>query len=126
MNQGSIWGDLDPEATAKIKADIRQAVAEGIAETVESGHIQTAISQGLTDGLRHAAADPELIDVLMSRVADAFTKRATEASGRMVIGGVLGAMRRGIWIALLSLLVYSLGGWSAVSALWKYLTASQS
>ena len=125
MTQGSIWGELDPETTERIKGDIRRAVSEGIAAAVEDGSIQHAISHGLTDGLRRASSDEELIDALMARIATSFRRSATEASGRIVVDGVVGMAKRAGWIMLVSLLIYSIGGPAALVTFWKYLTAGQ-
>lgn len=46
---------------------------------------------------------------------NAFQRHATENTGRLVLGGLLGLLRRGAAFILLGALVYALGGWTAIA-----------
>lgn len=124
MGNESNWGDLEPHQVESIKHHISQAVSEGIVTGLLGGDIQAAIADGVTHGLHRAASDELLFDQLTASTAAAFRRGATKASGEFVLGGLWGLARRAAWFVLLGIVVYSLGGWSALAALWKSLITS--
>lgn len=119
MPELSNWGDLDPDTIAQIKSDIRRAVADGVDDALRQGSLRDAIAEGVTIGLAHTAMDEDLFDSIVERTATAFRRSATRASGRILVDGVVAMAKRAGWFAVLGILVYSIGGWAAVAAIWK-------
>lgn len=120
----SNWGDLDPQAVAQLKIDIRRAVADGVDDALRQGALRDAIAEGVTIGLSQTAMDEDLFDTLVERFASAFRRSATQASGRIVVDGITGLAKRAAWFAALAVIVYALGGWTGLAALFKTLTHS--
>lgn len=102
----SNWGDLDPATVEKLKSHIQRSVADGVAE-----------------GLRSVAEDEDLFDLLAARVTSAFRRSAAKASGEFLIDSAKGLARRAFTFIVLGVLVYSMGGWAGLVALWKAMTA---
>jgi hypothetical protein len=121
--QESNWGDLDPQTITQLKLDIRRAVADGVDDALRHGALRDAIAEGVTIGLSQTAMDEDLFDSIVERTAAAFRRSATQASGRIVVDGVTGLAKRAAWFAVLGILVYALGGWTGLAALFKTFTS---
>lgn len=80
-------------------------------------HVRAAVRQGMRDVL----SDREAIDAFWSAAFDVMQTRATTQTGRFVLGGVRAAMHRAAWFLALGLVVYSMGGWTAVTKLFHTL-----
>lgn len=124
MAQDSSWGTLDPEAALKLKGYVRQAVADGMRDALANGDMQRSIADGVASGMRSVAEDEDLFDLLTSRTTAAFKRSATRASGEFVVDSVKGLAKRIAWFVVLGALVYSLGGWAGLAALWKTISHS--
>lgn len=55
---------------------------------------------------------------------DLLQEQASAQAGRLVIGGLGALVRRVSTFVVLGLLVYSIGGWSALTKLWNAVMAS--
>ena len=117
------WGEIDLDTAEAIKRSTRKAVGEGVTDALESGCVEEGIARGLQAGIRRAAEDEELCDLLMSRLAESFRRRAAKASGEIVVDGLIGLARKAAWLALTVGLLYAFGGVPALVAAWKYMTA---
>lgn len=122
QHNDSNWGDLEPQQVERIKHDISRSVALGITQALRDGAVRDAIADGVTAGLRHAVTDEQTFDLMATRAATALRRSATQASGRIVIDGVIGLGKRMILIVSLAILVYAVGGWSALAQFWKLFT----
>ena len=126
MPTDSDWGALDPAAADKLKAYVRQSVADGVRDAIAEGGIQQSIADGVATGMRSVAEDEDLFDLIASRTASAFRRSATRAGGELLIDGLSGLARKAAWFVVLGALVYSLGGWAGLAAAWKALTTHSS
>lgn len=50
---------------------------------------------------------------------NALQRHATENTGRFVLGGLLGLLRRAAVFVLLGAIVYAVGGWTAIASFFK-------
>lgn len=126
MPTDSDWGSLDPAAADKLKAYVRQSVADGVMDALADGDIQRSVADGVAAGMRSVAEDEDLFDLITSRAASAFRRSATRAGGELLIDSLASLVRRAAWFVVLGVLVYSLGGWAGLAALWKALTTQAS
>lgn len=126
MPTDSDWGALDPAVADKLKAYVRQSVADGVHDAIAEGGIQQSIADGVAAGMRSVVEDEDLFDLVASRAAGAFRRSATRAGGELLIDGLSGLARRAALFVVLGVLVYSLGGWAGLVAAWKALTAHSS
>lgn len=90
--QGEVHADVE-----RTRAVVREAVAEGI---------------------RDVLSDKEALGVFWSSAYDQLQQSATQHTGRFVITGIKAAVTKGSMFLLLGMLIYSIGGWSAVAKLW--------
>ena len=79
------------------------------------------ITQALQTAIAQAASNP---DTWAAAVAGA--RKATEShAGRWLVGSLWAVTRKGIVIVTLGMLIYSVGGWSALSATLKSMVGSE-
>ncbi len=126
MPTDSDWGALDPAAADKLKAYVRQSVADGVRDALAEGDIQRSIADGVATGMRSVAEDEDLFDLIASRTVGAFRRSATRAGGELLIDGLMGLARKAAWFVVLGVLVYSLGGWAGLATAWKAMTTHSS
>lgn len=50
---------------------------------------------------------------------NALQRHATENTGKLVLGGLLGLLRRAVVFVLLGAIVYAVGGWTAIASFFK-------
>ncbi|MEY2686779.1 MAG: hypothetical protein RL375_977 [Pseudomonadota bacterium] len=118
----SNWGDLEPAHVERIKHDIARSVAVGVSDALRNGAVRDAIAEGVTVGLQQAVMDQRTFDVLAAHAATALRRSATQASGRIVIDGITGLGKRVVFVVSIAVLVYAIGGWSALAHFWKFFT----
>lgn len=87
------------EDEEKMKAAIKEAVREGIQESVTL----------------------ELAEQFWGAGLGMLQKQATEHAGRFVIGGLMGLVKKLALFLLLGSMIYAIGGWSALANLFKVL-----
>lgn len=80
-------------------------------------HLESLMRQAVKDGVAEVLTDRATIDAFWSAAFDVMQRRATVQTGKFVLGGVRAAAHRAAWFVALGLVVYSLGGWTAVSKL---------
>lgn len=73
----------------------------------------------VADGIRAAVSDPKL----WTAAGEAMQQRAASATGGWLIGGARAAISRLGWLVFIGLGIYMVGGWGALAAAWKALTA---
>ena len=116
------WGDLDDTEVEAIKRTISRAVADGVGQAIQPEKIAEATADGIMIGMRRVAEDDALFDAIMGHMSVALRRSAQRASGRVVWDAITGLLRKALWFMIGGILVYSIGGWSAVAALWQTLT----
>jgi len=77
------------------------------------------MSQAVAKGIKDAVSDP----ALWTAAGNAMQQRAASATGGWLIGGARAAISRLGWLVFIGLGIYMVGGWAALAAAWKALTA---
>jgi len=93
--------DLAQETIAVIRHEIRDCVKEVITDALSEGNAEKFWAVGLTMLRRQTA----------------------EKTGTFVGGMAMALLRRGIIFMILGGVVYAIGGWTALAALWKSLAS---
>lgn len=79
------------------------------------------IAAALHGAITQAASSPETWAAAVSGMRQATERNA----GRWLIGGVWAVARKALVITALGMLVYSVGGWSALAGLFKAVAAGE-
>lgn len=83
-------------------------------------HLETRIAAAVNKGISDAMND-ENAEKFWSAGAKVFRKQATEHTGKFVIGGLMGLVRKVGLFVVLGGIVYAFGGWGALATLFKTL-----
>lgn len=89
-------------------------------ETIE--HLEEKIAKAVRDGIS-SAMNEETAAAFWGAGLMLLRKQATERAGQAVIGGLWALCTRAVMFFVLGGLVYSVGGWSALAAFFKYVKA---
>lgn len=89
------------------------------ANMVSRDELAAAMRDAVAEGIRAAVSDP----ALWTAAGNAMQQRAASATGGWLIGGARAAISRAGWLVFIGLGVYMVGGWAALAAAWKALTA---
>lgn len=87
-------------------------------ETID--YMTLLFQQAVAEGIKSAVTEDMAAKVIAAAVT-ALQRQATQHAGRVVVGGIVGLVRKGAVFVLLGGLVYALGGWGALSKLAKVL-----
>jgi hypothetical protein len=83
-----------------------------------------AVKQAVAAGIREVLADEEQLATFWGAAFKALQAQAQVQTGRFLLGSIGALAKRiGLFVAL-GLIVYSLGGWTAVSKLWHALVVA--
>ena len=85
-------------------------------ETVE--YLETRIASAVGSGIKGAMTEETAAAFWLAGLS-VLQKQASENAGRFVLDGIWGLMRKASLFMMLGGLVYALGGWSALAALFK-------
>lgn len=88
-------------------------------ETIE--YLELRIAEAVKQGMREVLTDKEVVGQFIGAAVENFQKKASERTGEFVLGGIKAAVHKAAWFVGLGLVVYSIGGWSAVAKLWHTL-----
>lgn len=77
--------------------------------------VRTAVAEGIRDVLKDKGA----VDLFWSAAYEQLHQSAAKNTGRFVLGSLRALMVRGGTLLLLGMLIYNLGGWTAVAKLWQ-------
>lgn len=86
-------------------------------------HMRGLMREAVRDGVRDLVTE-ETIEAFWAGGLGMLQKQATEHAGRFVLGGLWGLARKASLFLALGGLVYALGGWSALAALFKAMFSS--
>lgn len=100
---------------------------DGLAEMIGNAHeaIESksadmqAIRIAVRDGIVAAASDPEVWAVAIDSAASVIHQRARAEAGTWLFGGIKTFFSRVAWVMLLGLVIYLVGGWSALVSFLK-------
>ena len=79
------------------------------------------VQSAVAAGMRAAISDPALMEQFWTAAFSAMQQHASREAGKWVLWSLGGLVKRALTFVALGLIVYKLGGWSAVSALGKAL-----
>lgn len=101
-------------------SDARPAPAEVRLTDETIAYLEQRIAAAVGTGLKSAVTE-ETAAAFWAAGLSVLQKQATQHAGRFVLGGLLGVVRKlGLFLTLGGI-VYALGGWSALAALFKVL-----
>lgn len=86
-------------------------------------HMQELMRDAVREGVRELVT-PETMEQFWSSGFQQLQKQATQQAGRVVLGGLVGLLRKAGLFLLLGGIVYAVGGWSALATLAKALFSS--
>lgn len=86
--------------------------------------IREAMQHAVRAGLRDALTDKEVLALFWGSAFEAMQSRATRETGRFVLGGIRGVASKAFWLLILGAIAFQFGGWAAVQAAWKAITAT--
>lgn len=89
------------------------------ANMLNRDEMAAVMRDAVAEGIRAAVSDP----ALWTAAGNAMQQRAASATGGWLIGGVRAAISRAGWVVFIGLGIYMVGGWTALAAAWKALTA---
>jgi hypothetical protein len=96
-------------------------VLERVDEVAQAALTPKQVADAVRDGITAALADPATWAAAMGGMRAS----TEEHAGRWMVGAVWSVIRKMALFTLAGLVVYSVGGWSALSALWKTIWGSQ-
>lgn len=82
-------------------------------------HVTEAIRKGVATGLAMALERPET----WKAAAKGMRAAAEKEAGSLLLKWMVSALKKGVFFTVAGLVVYSIGGWSALVALWKAYTS---
>lgn len=91
------------------------------AETID--YLDRRVASAVQEGIK-AAMTGESAKAFWGAGFELLQEQASAQAGRWVIGGLGALVRRVSTFVVLGLLVYSIGGWSALTKLWNAVMAS--
>ncbi len=83
-------------------------------------HLETRIAAAVRTGISEAMNEDNA-EKFWTAGAKVFRKQATEHTGKFVIGGLMGILRKFGLFLVLGGIVYAFGGWGALATLFKTL-----
>lgn len=87
-----------------------------------AGMLPAMIREGTASGMQDALGQPATWEA----AALGFREAAKAQAGSMVLGALKAAVQKGLLFLALGGLVYWVGGWTALAAMWKALTGGNS
>ena len=114
----------DPGPTTLTPQQVLERKLDFLAEMV--GEVQTQVEQrsptnealriAVRDGIVGAASDPEVWAVAIG----ALRQQAQTEAGGWLFGGLKAFLNRILWVALIGVAIYLVGGWSALVSFLKH------
>jgi hypothetical protein len=96
-------------------------VLERIDGMAEAALTPKDVATAVRDGITAALADP----ATWSAAFGGIQASTEDHAGKWMVGAVWSVMRKLALFALAGMLVYSIGGWTALSAVWKAIWGHQ-
>lgn len=84
----------------ELRDELRIAVAEGIAAAMSDENAERFWMTGM----------------------EVLQRQATERTGRFVLGGLTAVAKRALWVGIVALAIYSVGGWQLLKTVWAAIT----
>lgn len=96
-------------------------VLERVDDVAQAALTPKQVADAVRDGITAALADPATWAAAMGGMRAS----TEEHAGRWMVGAVWSVVRKLALFTLAGLVVYSVGGWSALTALWKAVWGAQ-
>lgn len=84
----------------------------------DAARTKQIVREAVAEGMREVLTDDEVLNKFLTALVKQLQSAATKNTGKFVLGSVRAVIARGSTFLLLGMLVYSVGGWSAVAKLW--------
>jgi hypothetical protein len=81
----------------------------------DSEMMRELVAEATADGIKRAVSDP----ALWAAASEGMRMHAANEAGGWLLSGVKAMLSRVMWVALIGLAVYMVGGWTALAALFK-------
>lgn len=114
-----------PAAAEDAGPETEPLTISALADRIDGLHIELRqlpieLTSALQQGLITAASDPDTWSAAIRGMRSATERHA----GRLMFGVVWGTLRRAVAVVAIGMLIYSLGGWTALTAFIKSAFAS--
>lgn len=96
-------------------------VLERVDDVAQAALTPKDVAAAVRDGITAALADP----ATWAAAVGGMRASTEEHAGRWMVGAVWSVVRKLALFTLAGLVVYSIGGWSALSAVWKSIWGPQ-
>lgn len=96
-------------------------VLERVDEVAKAALTPQDVATAVRDGITAALSDP----ATWAAAVGGMRASTEEHAGRWMVGAVWSVVRKLAFFTLAGLVVYSIGGWSALSAVWKSIWGPQ-
>ena len=106
------------ESISKNKHEVQLA---GETITLLTAGIREEVSDAVAAGIARAMSD-ENAERFWAKGLEVLQRQATERTGRFVLSGLTHALKKALWVGMLVLAIYSVGGWSLVKTIWIAIT----
>lgn len=83
-----------------------------------------AMRDAVAEGIRDVLSDEESVAAFWTGAFDHLQALAQRQTGRMLLGSLSAIVRRILLFIALGLIVYAIGGWSAIEKLWHALNSA--
>lgn len=91
-------------------------------ETID--YLEKRIANAVKLGLRDVLTDKDVVNGFVGAALETIQQRASQRTGDFVLSGLKAAIHKAAWFVGLGLIVYSIGGWTAVAKVWQSLWGS--
>lgn len=80
-----------------------------------------AVAEGIKQGIREAIEDEEIVTAYWTKGISVAKRQARDQAGAILFSSLSEILKRAAQFAMLGMLVYAVGGWSALAGLIKVL-----
>ena len=87
--------------------------------------VRKAVAEGVRDAVTNKETIAIFVQVALSAAVVQLHEQAKASTGKWILGAMWAAVRKGSMFIGLGLLIYSVGGWTAVAKLWHVLWGAQ-
>lgn len=80
--------------------------------------MRQAIRSAVTSGIKDAIQDRELLEVFWQKAFEKLQEDSTNYAKKFIWTRIKDALNKGVSFFIIGMIIYSIGGWSAVHRLW--------
>lgn len=86
--------------------------------SAEEDQLRALMKESVAEGIKEALKDEETVNAFWDSAFRALSTRAQTHTGKVILGGAVGTIKRVAVFTLLGFIVYSVGGWTALSKMF--------